>query len=73
MENNARRLVSESRRGARSKRDIDLTFLKLLDAGGLDVAREALRIFADDLTDESAARLKAVVDGADGIGWGGLA
>ena len=40
---------------------------------GLDVAREALRIFADDLTDESAARLKAVVDGADGFGWGGLA
>ena len=40
---------------------------------GLDVAREALRIFAEDLTDESAARLKAVVDGADGYEWGGLA
>ena len=46
------------------------------DAGvedGLDVAREALRIFADDLTDESAARLRAVVDGSDGYEWGGLA
>ena len=40
---------------------------------GLDVAREALRIFADDLTDESAARLNALVDGADGARWGGLA
>jgi len=40
---------------------------------GLDVVREAVRIFADDLTDESAARLKAVVDGTDGFGWGGLA
>jgi len=40
---------------------------------GLDAAREALRIFADDLTDESASRLKALVDGADGFGWGGLA
>jgi hypothetical protein len=40
---------------------------------GLRVAREALRIFAEDLTDESAARLKAVVDGADGYEWGGLA
>ena len=39
----------------------------------LDVTREALRIFADDLTDESAARLRAVVDGSDGFGWGGLA
>jgi hypothetical protein len=38
-----------------------------------DVAREALRIFADDLTDESAARLNAIVDGADGFDWGGLA
>lgn len=38
----------------------------------LDVAREALRIFADDLTDESAARLRAVVDGSDGLGWAGL-
>jgi hypothetical protein len=38
---------------------------------GHDIAREALRIFADDLTDESAARLRAVVDGADGYGWGG--
>jgi len=46
------------------------------DAGvedGHDIAREALRIFADDLTDESAARLRAVVDGADGYGWGGRA
>jgi hypothetical protein len=40
---------------------------------GLDVAREALRIFADDLTVESAARLQAVVDGTDGHEWGGLA
>ncbi len=40
---------------------------------GLEVAREALRIFADDLTDESAARLRSVVDGADGYEWGGLA
>ncbi len=40
---------------------------------GLEVAREALRILADDLTDESAARLKAVVARADDIGWGGLA
>jgi hypothetical protein len=32
-----------------------------------------LRIFADDLTDESAARLNAIVDGADGFDWGGLA
>jgi 5-methylcytosine-specific restriction endonuclease McrA len=39
----------------------------------LDVAREALRIFADDLTDESAARLRAVVDGSDGFDWGRLA
>ena len=38
-----------------------------------DVTREALRIFGDDLTAESAARLKAVVDGADGFDWGGLA
>jgi len=38
----------------------------------LDV-REALRIFADDLTDESAARLRAAVDGPDGYEWGGLA
>jgi hypothetical protein len=46
------------------------------DAGveeGPDVAREALRIFADDLTEESATRLRAVVDGADGHDWGGLA
>jgi hypothetical protein len=40
---------------------------------GLDVAREAMRIFAEELTDESAARRKAVVDGADGFDWGGLA
>ena len=40
---------------------------------GLDVAREALRIFTDDLTDESAARLQAVVDGAEGYELGGLA
>ncbi len=40
---------------------------------GPDVAREALRIFADDLTDESAARLRTVVDGTDGYEWGGLA
>jgi len=39
----------------------------------LDVAREALRIFADDLTEESAARLQAVVDRSDGFDWGGLA
>jgi hypothetical protein len=46
------------------------------DAGvedGLDVAREALRIFADDITDESGARFRAVVDGTDGYEWGGLA
>jgi HNH endonuclease len=42
-------------------------------AADLDVAREALRIFADDLTDESAARLRAAVDGPDGLEWGGLA
>jgi hypothetical protein len=40
---------------------------------GVDVAREALRIFSDDLTDESAARLRTVVDGTDGYEWGGLA
>jgi len=40
---------------------------------GLVVAREALRIFADDLTDESAARLRSVVDGTDGYEWGGQA
>lgn len=40
---------------------------------GPEVAREAMRIFADDLTDESAARLRAVVDGADAYEWGGLA
>jgi hypothetical protein len=39
----------------------------------LDVTREALRIFGDDLTAESAARLRAAVDGADGFDWGGLA
>ncbi|MGD0020091.1 MAG: bifunctional DNA primase/polymerase [Candidatus Limnocylindrales bacterium] len=39
----------------------------------LDVARETRRIFADDLTDESAARLRAMVDGPDGYEWGGLA
>ncbi|MHB8459092.1 MAG: bifunctional DNA primase/polymerase [Candidatus Limnocylindrales bacterium] len=38
-----------------------------------EVAREALRIFADDLTDESAARLRAVVDRSDGFEWGSLA
>jgi hypothetical protein len=32
-----------------------------------------LRIFGDDLTDESAARLRAAVDGTDGYEWGGLA
>lgn len=39
----------------------------------VDVARQALRIFADDLTDESAARLRTVVDASDGYEWGGLA
>jgi hypothetical protein len=39
----------------------------------LDVAREALRIFADDLTEESAARLRSMVDAPDGYEWGGLA
>jgi hypothetical protein len=39
---------------------------------GLEVAREALRIFGDDLTDESSARLRAVVDGTDGYEWSGL-
>jgi putative DNA primase/helicase len=46
------------------------------DAGvedGLDVAREALRIFDDDLTDESAARLHSAVDGPEAYEWGGLA
>jgi hypothetical protein len=38
----------------------------------LVVAREALRIFGDDLSDESAALIRAVVDGADGYEWGGL-
>ena len=47
--------------------------LPSLSDDGLDVAREALRIFSDDLTDESAARLRAVVDGSDGFDWGGLA
>jgi Bifunctional DNA primase/polymerase, N-terminal/Primase C terminal 1 (PriCT-1) len=42
-------------------------------AADLDVAREALRIFADDLTDASAARLRATVDRPDGYEWGGLA
>jgi hypothetical protein len=40
---------------------------------GLDFAGEALRIFEDDLTDESATRLRAVVNGKDGYEWGGLA
>lgn len=39
----------------------------------VEVAREALRIFEDDLIEESAARLKAMVDGADGFDWGGRA
>jgi len=39
----------------------------------LDVAGEALRIFEGDLTDESATRLRAVVDGTDGHEWGGFA
>lgn len=40
---------------------------------GLEVAREAMRIFADDMTEESARRLRAVVDGTDGYEWGGVA
>ena len=40
---------------------------------GLAIARETLRVFADDLTDESAARLRSVVDGADAYEWGELA
>jgi hypothetical protein len=40
---------------------------------GLGVAREALRIFADDLTDESEVRLRAMVDGTEGYEWDGLA
>lgn len=47
--------------------------LPIPSAAGLDVTREALRIFADDLTDESAARLRSVVDASDGYEWGGLA
>lgn len=39
----------------------------------IDLTREALRIFTDDMTDESAARLRAAVDGTDGYEWGGLA
>lgn len=39
----------------------------------LDVVHAAMRIFGDDMTDESAARLRAVVDGTDGYEWGGLA
>jgi hypothetical protein len=41
-------------------------------AAGRDIAREALRIFADDLTEESSASLRAVVDGPE-YEWGGLA
>ena len=44
-----------------------------LSQDGRDVAREALRIFADDLADESAARLRALVDGPEGFDWGGRA
>jgi hypothetical protein len=32
-----------------------------------------MRILGDDMTDESAARLRAVVDRPDGHEWGGLA
>jgi hypothetical protein len=39
----------------------------------LDVARAALRIFGDDLTDESAARLRAAFAGPDDLEWGGIA
>lgn len=39
----------------------------------LGVVHAAMRIFGDDMTDESAARLRVVVDGPDGHEWGGLA
>jgi hypothetical protein len=39
----------------------------------LDVVYAAIRIFGDDLTDESAARLRAAVDRPDTYEWGGLA
>lgn len=41
-------------------------------AADLDLTREAMRIFGDDLTEESATRLRAVVDGTDGYEWGGV-
>jgi 5-methylcytosine-specific restriction protein A len=47
--------------------------LLLSVAGDVTIASEALRIFADDLTDESAARLRALVDAPDGYEWGGIA
>jgi hypothetical protein len=34
------------------------------------IAREAMRIFGDDMTEESAARLRPLVDRPDGFGAG---
>jgi len=37
---------------------------------GVDLSAEALRIFSDDLTDESATRLRAAAEGPNGFDWG---
>jgi hypothetical protein len=39
----------------------------------LDVVRSALTIFGDDVTEESAARLRAAFVGPDDLEWGGIA
>jgi hypothetical protein len=38
-----------------------------------DVISAALRIFGDDVTEESAARLRAAFVGPDDLEWGGIA
>ena len=60
-------------RARRDEGDAGDGLLRPQPQDGHDIAREALRIFADDLTEESATRLRAAVDGADGHEWGGLA
>ena len=41
-----------------------------LAADDASIAREAMRIFRDDMTEESAARLRRLVDRLDGFGAG---
>jgi hypothetical protein len=38
----------------------------------LELVCTALRIFGDDLTDESAARLRAAFVGPEDLEWGGI-